>query len=96
MASAIVGREAELAAVARFLDSLQAGAAALVIEGEAGIGKTTVWREAVRGAESRSLRVLQARPAESEAKLSNRAIAQRNAAGMTRARDLISPEGRGP
>ncbi|MBA3383718.1 MAG: ATP-binding protein [Actinobacteria bacterium] len=75
MASAIVGREAELAAVARFLDSLQAGAAALVIEGEAGIGKTTVWREAVRGAESRSLRVLQARPAESEAKLSYAALA---------------------
>ena len=71
---AIIGREAELAAVDRFLDSLQAGAAALVIEGEAGIGKTTVWREAVRAAEP-SLRVLEARPAESEAKLSYAALA---------------------
>ena len=43
-----VGREAELAAVERFLDRAPAGPYALFIEGEAGIGKTTVWLEAVR------------------------------------------------
>ena len=74
MADGIVGREAELDAVERFLDALRAGPPALVIDGEAGIGKTTVWLEGVRSAESRFYRVLQARPAESEAKLSYAAL----------------------
>jgi hypothetical protein len=39
-----VGREVELVAVERFLDSLPGSAAALVIESEVGIGKTTMWR----------------------------------------------------
>jgi len=68
--TAIVGREAELGAVEAFVAGVTAGPAALVIEGEAGIGKTTIWLEAVRAAERRSYRVLQARPAEAEAKLS--------------------------
>jgi predicted ATPase len=61
--------------VARFLDDVHTGPVALVIEGEAGIGKTTVWLEAVRAAEERPIRVLQARPAESEAVLSYAALA---------------------
>ena len=65
----IVGREAELAAVARFLEGVHAGPSALVIEGEAGIGKTTVWLAAVAAAERQALRVVSARPAESEASL---------------------------
>lgn len=44
------------------------GASALVIEGGAGIGKTTLWFEMVRAAGAGGYRVLQARPAESEAK----------------------------
>jgi DNA-binding NarL/FixJ family response regulator len=75
MGGAIVGREAELDAVERFLDNVTTGPAALVIDGEAGIGKTTVWLEGVRSAESRLFRVLQARPAESESKLSYAALA---------------------
>jgi DNA-binding CsgD family transcriptional regulator len=74
MAAGIVGRETELDAVERFLDTLTAGPAGLVIDGEAGIGKSTVWLEGVRSAESRFYRVLQARPAESEAKLSYAAL----------------------
>jgi DNA-binding NarL/FixJ family response regulator len=71
----IVGREAELAAVERFIERVPGGPAALLIEGEAGIGKTTVWAEAVRAAERRGFRVLEARPAESEAQLSYAALA---------------------
>src|SRR5262249_51209862 len=41
----------------------------LVVEGDPGIGKTTVWLEAIRRAEARSFRMLTASPAESEAKL---------------------------
>ena len=75
MEDAIVGREAELSAVERFLDSVPTGPVALVIEGEAGIGKTTVFAEGLRAADARGFRVLQARPAESEAKLSYAALA---------------------
>ena len=63
-----------------FLDSLEHGATALVLEGEAGIGKSTLWFEAVRLADARGYRVLRARPAESETRLSYAALA-----------DLIGP-----
>jgi DNA-binding CsgD family transcriptional regulator len=69
-----VGRQEELAAVADFLEA-EAAACAVVIEGEAGIGKTTVWEAAVEAAASRGLRVLRARPAESEAKLAFSSLA---------------------
>lgn len=65
----IVGRDEELAAVSAFLDAADEGSA-LVLAGEAGIGKTTVWRAGVALAEQRGFRVLKARPAESEAALS--------------------------
>jgi AAA ATPase domain len=45
-------------------------AAALLIEGQAGIGKTTIWLEAVRVGQGRGFQVLEIRPAESEAQLS--------------------------
>ena len=58
---AVIGREAELIAVESFLDRVAMGPAALLIEGEAGIGKTTVWLEGIRAAERRTVRVLRAR-----------------------------------
>lgn len=70
MTNWIVGRERELATVERFLDSLGTDPAALAIEGEAGIGKTTIWEETVRAAEARGHRVVQARATESEVRLS--------------------------
>jgi DNA-binding CsgD family transcriptional regulator len=71
----VIGREREIAVVSAFLDSTPSGPRALLIEGEAGIGKSTVWFESVRLAEARGYRVLGARPAESEAKLSYAALA---------------------
>jgi DNA-binding CsgD family transcriptional regulator len=73
--SPIVGREVELGVVQRFLERVPVGPVALVVEGEAGIGKTTLWLEVLRAAEARSFRVLSARPAESESKLSYAALA---------------------
>ena len=70
MGDQIVGRDAELAAVERLLGALSDEPVALVVEGEAGIGKTTVWMEAIRLADARGVRVLRARPTESEARLS--------------------------
>ena len=91
MVNAIVGREAELGAVERFLDGVPTGPTALVIEGEAGIGKTTVWLAAVEAAESRALRVLKARPAESEAKLSYAALADLVGAAFDETRAMLPP-----
>jgi len=39
----VFGRGRELGAVAAFLDGLPSGPSGLLLEGEAGIGKTTVW-----------------------------------------------------
>lgn len=65
-----IGREAELAEVEAFLDRAEHASSCLLLEGEPGIGKTTVWLEAIRHAESRGVAVLSCRPAEAEAKLS--------------------------
>ena len=50
MAGDVIGREPELAILDRFLDSIPAGPGALLLSGEAGIGKTTVWKEGLEGA----------------------------------------------
>jgi DNA-binding CsgD family transcriptional regulator len=71
----IFGRDLELAAIERFLDSAPTWPSAVVIEGVAGIGKTTLWLEGVRGAEDLGVRAFHARPAESEQKLSYVALA---------------------
>src|SRR6187200_3746503 len=71
----VVGRERELAELAAFLTAVPDGPKALLLEGDAGIGKTTVWLDAVRSAEDRGFRVLRARPAESESRLSYAALA---------------------
>jgi len=64
----LLGRQAELAQIAAFLDA--EAPAALVLEGEAGIGKTRVWEEGVRIAATAGCRVLAARVAGSEVQLS--------------------------
>ena len=65
----MVGREQELATVERLLDCGVEQYSALLLSGEAGIGKTTVWQEAVRLGEEAGFRVLRCRPGQAEAKL---------------------------
>jgi predicted ATPase len=74
MAAGMIGRDPELASVASLLDGLASGPAALLIEGEAGIGKTTLWTAGVATALERRRRVLRCRPAEAEAQLSFAAL----------------------
>jgi len=50
----VIGREEELAAIAAFLDRAIHRPAALLFEGEAGVGKTTLWRATVDSASERS------------------------------------------
>ena len=70
----ILARNVELAAIESFVDAIADGPAALVLEGSAGIGKTTLWTAGVRSAERRGHRVLQARPTEAEAAFSFAAL----------------------
>jgi ATP/maltotriose-dependent transcriptional regulator MalT len=70
----VVGREVELACGEAFLASAAERPAALVVEGEAGIGKTTVWRQVAARAEQLDFQVLAARPAEVETKLALSAV----------------------
>src|SRR6476620_1418765 len=74
MTPAIVGRELELAAIDEFLDAIPSGAATLLVEGEPGIGKTTVWEAGIAAAHRRGWQVCESRPVESEAKLSYAAL----------------------
>ena len=66
MAIAIVGREDELSSMRAFVDDAMHGPATLVLEGEAGIGKSTLWEAGVARARAQGLTVLSSRPAEAE------------------------------
>ncbi len=66
MARDILGRHEELTCLRAFVDGAAGGPAALVLEGEAGIGKSTLWLAAVEHARAGGARVLLARPAEAE------------------------------
>ena len=66
----MIGRDAELAAVDEFLAGVSTGLGVLLLDGEAGVGKTTLWNAAVAAATRRGFRVLSCRPAATEAKLS--------------------------
>ncbi len=67
----IVGREQELESVREFLARTEPGPAALVLEGSAGIGKSTIWLDGVEQARELGFRVLESRPAEAEQSLAH-------------------------
>jgi DNA-binding CsgD family transcriptional regulator len=69
----IVGRESELDAIARWLAA--SGPNLLEIEGEAGIGKTTLWIEATRRARAAGCLVLACQPAEANTDVAYGALA---------------------
>ncbi len=71
MTDEIIGREAELSVVQAFLDRPAEGLRALVMDGDPGIGKSTLWLAGVAAARERSLRVLTSRPAEAERTLAH-------------------------
>jgi tetratricopeptide (TPR) repeat protein len=74
-AAELVGREPEKQAIERFVASLPGGAAALVVNGPTGIGKTVLWAYGVRIAEP-AARVLTCRPAQVGAQLSYSGLSQ--------------------
>ena len=69
MNGVVVGREREIAEASGFLDEAAERSRGLLLVGEPGIGKTTVWHAVVEDATRRGCEVLQARPSEAEAEL---------------------------
>jgi DNA-binding CsgD family transcriptional regulator len=77
---AAVGRDRELQEIVSFLDAPEGQARVMVLEGEPGIGKTTLWRAGVDAGRERNFTVLSSTAAESETQLS-----------FTALRDLLDP-----
>jgi DNA-binding NarL/FixJ family response regulator len=65
----IYGRDSEWSRIQVFLDSLAGGPSALLLEGEAGIGKTSLWSAGVEAAMRRGFWVLSCRCVQSEVSL---------------------------
>ncbi len=75
MESAIVGRTQAQQAVEAIFDVPSAGMRAVVIEGDAGIGKSTIWRFAAERAAVSGWTVLAATSAQSETRLAYAGLA---------------------
>src|SRR5919197_621279 len=71
----IVGREPELDRLAGFLDGVADGPSGLLLRGEAGMGKTTIWRAGVVEARERRFRTIACAPGEFETGLAFAALA---------------------
>jgi DNA-binding CsgD family transcriptional regulator len=89
--SGIVGRDAELLAGDSFVKAVAKGSALLSLQGEAGIGKTTVWAEVADRAQAAGCIVLQARPAAAEASLTLAALGDLLETVPTRVVEALPP-----
>ena len=74
MPAEVVGREEALTAIERFLRDARERCVALVVEGEPGIGKSVVWREAVHRGGERGFSIVSAQPTQAEAELGYAAL----------------------
>jgi DNA-binding CsgD family transcriptional regulator len=72
MEAELIGRDEELLRVQRFLD--RRGARALLIAGEAGVGKTSLWHACLSRAQAAGVRALAARPTEAETSFAHAAL----------------------
>lgn len=67
MPQTVIGRDPELARIVDFLERVSDAARLMVIDGQAGIGKSTLWLKALETAADRGWRVISAQPTEVEA-----------------------------
>jgi DNA-binding CsgD family transcriptional regulator len=74
MTAGVVSRSVEFRAITDCLASAKQRPSALVIEGEAGMGKTTLWLVAQEEARSRGFRVLSARTGQAESVMAYAAV----------------------
>ncbi|RAV17264.1 LuxR family transcriptional regulator [Mycolicibacterium sp. GF69] len=75
MVSGVIERPAEFRAVSDFLSSVAEAPCGLVIEGESGVGKTTLWLAGIAAARDRGFCVLTARAGQAETALAYAAVA---------------------
>jgi hypothetical protein len=68
-AERIIGRPEELQTLASFVDAVPTGGHALLLEGDAGIGKTALWQEGTAAARRSDVRVLAARAGQAETQI---------------------------
>ncbi len=68
-APGLLGRSEELAALARLIEHTAVRPHGLLLDGEAGIGKTTLWRKGIELARESDYRVLACEPTPTEARL---------------------------
>jgi DNA-binding CsgD family transcriptional regulator len=92
MEAELIGRDEELLRVQQFLE--RAGARALLIAGEAGVGKTSLWQAAVRRAEAAGMRAIAARPTEAETSFAHAALGDLLGAHPEVLEDLPAPQQR--
>ena len=71
----MISRSAEFRAVSEFLLSAERQPTGLIVEGDAGIGKTTIWLAAVAAARDRGFLVFSARAGQAESVLAYAAVA---------------------
>jgi DNA-binding CsgD family transcriptional regulator/tetratricopeptide (TPR) repeat protein len=91
--SEVVGRGPELAAILRWFHG--GDCSTLVVEGPAGLGKTTVWAASVDAIRETGARVLLSSPAEAESRLSYSGLADLLADGFASVRPrLAAPQAR--
>ena len=89
--SAVIGREGELDCVEAFIDEVGGGPAALVLSGEAGIGKTVLWQIGVAEARRRLACVLTCRAVEAEAALSFAGLSELFGDALVEVADSLLP-----
>jgi predicted ATPase len=91
MTGELVGRERELALVAGLLERTRQAPAGLVLVGEAGIGKTILWQQALKMAHDHGYQVLACRGVEAEARLSFAALGDLLADVLPAVIDVLTP-----
>ncbi len=72
--SSLFGRDPEVEALRAACDAVSSGPVGILIQGEAGIGKTSLLRELLAEADKRGFLLLRAQPVESETQLSYAAL----------------------
>ena len=91
MAEGVIGRSGELVELAGFIEGVPSRGRALLLEGEAGIGKTSLWFEGLRLADEHRLRVLRSRSSPSETRIAFATVGDLFAPVIDETRSLLVP-----
>lgn len=91
MAAEIIGRRDELLALEAFLEAALAGGHAMLLEGDAGVGKTVLWEEALSLAGTREFHVLRSRPSPAEAQVAFAALGDLLSAALSGVLQRLPP-----